>query len=855
MKEIKLSVLLSCITLLLGGGVACGLGVPETPTPAGKAVVIPTLAATIPALPLPSPAGVTPAPEARLVALPDGSAFPLPADAEEVPVVEGVYIGFTTGLSEPELFDFYAAWLGQHGWQQQAPTEAMITPPRQRWRKGDLELLIELQPPDEGGHTVAWVQVSTLSHPTPTSAWDTPPQGAPWTNYTNGNEVLALAAGEGIVWAGTRGGAVRWEVAGGRYTKYTRDHGLASNEVSAIAVAAGGRAWFGTTAGVSRYDGAQWVTYPTVEAAIEADYANILSTVSGRGLWVVQPPDKVWLASGPVKVYDGHQWRTYTTADGLPEDKHRVTAVGPDGRVWVGTWYHGLSVFDGQQWTTYNYSNTGYRGPSSGVGLAGDTITALAVDAAGTVWVGVEMDRMAQYGGLSRFDGREWRTYPDLLGVGTGRRHRAIRNIVPDGRGGVWLDTKHGVSHFDGQQWTHLAGEQSQPGGEVQALLVDTAGTVWVGTGRGLARFDGTGWRAFRTYDGPAANEVRAVAVDDAGRVWFGTPHGLSVFDGANWHTYTQADGLAADAISALAVDGDGRVWAGTAWWTTGDYVPEPTGAGVSVFDGTSWRTFTRADGLASEIVTAIAVDRAGRVWVGGEQAGPAGGRGVSVFDGANWRVYTTDDGLAYDSVSALAVDAAGQVWIGGYSPAYGGAAGVSVFDGTGFRRYTAADGLASDEVTAIAADAAGNVWVGTKENGVSRWDGQTWTTYVAGDGLNSPATPVTAVDAELPTSPYPARASRLASNHVTALAVDAAGQVWVGTWESGLSVFTLAGTGDGTAFRTFTTADGLVDDRIRAIAAGADGSLWVGTAGGVSRLLPALLLLAPQPTSTPPPG
>ncbi len=161
---------------------------------------------------------MTPSPEARLVALPDGSEFPLPADAEVVPVVEEVYVGFATGLSEPEMFDFYAAWLGQRGWQQQAPTKAMITPPHQRWRKGDVELLIELQPPDEQGRTVVWVQVSSLALPSPTAVPDTSAPRNPWTNYTNGNELLALAAADGTIWAGTRGGAVRWNTADGSYT-------------------------------------------------------------------------------------------------------------------------------------------------------------------------------------------------------------------------------------------------------------------------------------------------------------------------------------------------------------------------------------------------------------------------------------------------------------------------------------------------------------------------------------------------------------------------------------------------------------------------------------------------------------
>ncbi|TEU17916.1 MAG: hypothetical protein E3J21_07205 [Anaerolineales bacterium] len=843
-----------CIVLLFGGALACDLGGTKQPTPkptTGVATVAPQI---VEATPTPS-----------LVTLSEGSQVPLPGDAELVPVSEEFYIGFTTGLIEPQLFDFYAAWLSQRGWVLVAPIEAVVSQPHQRWRKDDLELLIELQSPDERGRTVAWLQVSSPAAPSPT---DVPsPTSAPitalsaperpWTNYTNGNEILALAAGEGHIWAGTKGGAVRWNTADGSYTKYTREDGLADNEVRAVAVNQTGTAWFSTSVGVSRYDGTQWATYASLKEAIEADYAAVLTTVSGQGLWVVQPPDKVWLASGPVKVYDGQRWTTYTTADGLPGDDHRVTAVDPL-RVWVGTWSYGLSFFtltgtgDGQTWTTYDYTNTGYQGPTSLTGLAGNAISAVAVDAAGTVWAGAQMDRMAQFGGLSRFDGREWVIYPDLLSVGTGPvQHSAIRTIVPDDKGGVWLDTKHGLSYFDGANWTHFAEEQGLPSRKVNALVMDAAGQLWVGTERGLACFDGTGWQAFLTDDGPASNEVKAVAVDETSRVWFGTPKGLSVFDGIGWKTYTQADGLAADAISALAVDGAGRIWAGTSWWMMAHY-PEPSGAGVSVFDGATWHTYTRADGLASDLITAIAVDKAGHVWVGSEETGLAGGPGISVFDGAGpvlsgaegpvlsgaegpvlsgaegWRTYTTADGLAYDSTSAIAVDAAGNVWFGGSSLFYGGGEGVSVFDGTNFRRYAVGDGLASNEVTAIAADGVGNVWVGTKGSGVSRYGGQTWTAYTAADGL--------------------------ASNEVTAIAADGVGNVWVGTKESGISIFTLKGTGDGAGFRTYTTQDGLVDNRIKAITADVDGSFWVGTQGGISHLRPALLPLAPAPVATPQP-
>jgi hypothetical protein len=204
-KTLRLSVLLLCTALVFGGALACDLGRVKQPTPE------PTMGET-PAAPQAAEATLTPTPS--LVTLSDGSQVPLPGDAELVPVVEGFYIGFTTGLTEPQLFDFYAAWLSQRGWVLVAPTEAVVSQPHQRWRKGDLELLIELQSPDERGRTVAWLQVSSLAAPSPTtvpSLMPTPitapsaPE-SPWTNYTNGNEVLALVAGEGYLWAGTRGG-------------------------------------------------------------------------------------------------------------------------------------------------------------------------------------------------------------------------------------------------------------------------------------------------------------------------------------------------------------------------------------------------------------------------------------------------------------------------------------------------------------------------------------------------------------------------------------------------------------------------------------------------------------------------
>jgi hypothetical protein len=85
--------------------------------------------------------------------------LPRPEDAQSVEVGEGFDLGFVTRMIEPEMFDFYASWLQEHGWRRQAPTEARVTLPRQIWRKDGAEMLIEIRGLDEEGHTVVWLQV------------------------------------------------------------------------------------------------------------------------------------------------------------------------------------------------------------------------------------------------------------------------------------------------------------------------------------------------------------------------------------------------------------------------------------------------------------------------------------------------------------------------------------------------------------------------------------------------------------------------------------------------------------------------------------------------------------------------
>lgn len=69
-----------------------------------------------------------------------------------------------------------------------------------------------------------------------------------------------------------------------------------------------------------------------------------------------------------------------------------------------------------------------------------------------------------------------------------------------------------------------------------------------------------------------------------------------------------------------------------------------------------------------------------------------------------------------------------------------------------------------------------------------------------------------------------------IASNHLTCLAYDRVGRLWVGTFESGVSRL----TADGTTWELVNAFDGLPVDSVTAITVAGD-TLWIGTRGGIA--------------------
>lgn len=439
----------------------------------------------------------------------------------------------------------------------------------------------------------------------------------------------------------------------------------------------------------------------------------------------------------------------------------------------------------------------------------------------------------------------------------------------------VWAGTDGGLVHWDlsDGSYAKFVAPDGFPDDQVTAVVVDSAGCLWLGAGTwlgGVAVYDGAAWTSFSGVEGLANNFVTDMVIDSEGRKWVGTARGVSVFSDNNtphdktddaWTSYKKADGLADDDVRAIVIDGAEYKWFGI--WRGGVSVLNDGGTPHEKGDDT-WTSFTTADGLASNAITAAAVDKADLKWFGNWDSGASvlddGGTPHNKSDDT-WTTFATVDGLASDPVCAVAVDGAGLKWFSGY----GG--GVSVLDDGGtphiksddtWTTFSVADGLAGDWIEGMAVGAADDMWFATYGAGVSHldhggtWDDRgddVWMSYVTDDWLLH--NDVEAVATEGPDLAWIGTHGGLvafdgsdwtafSTARVVSIVPDGAGDKWIGT-SDGVMVLSDGGTPhDETddSWTAFSTTDGLVRGPITGLDIGEAGLKWFGSGrGGVSVL------------------
>ncbi len=509
-------------------------------------------------------------------------------------------------------------------------------------------------------------------------------------------------------------------------------------------------------------------------------------------------------------------WKTFTSA----RDVRQV--VCQDSLLWGAT-SGGVVRYNVRTGAMITFTNS--------EGLSNNDVVAIALDHRNRVWAALSNGDLNIY---SNSDGA-WQLKSDYHGY-------QIQDLFPYGDS-VFVSMNIGISLYNSRRWEV---KETYKVGDVRSVRV-LGRNIWAACKDGVrqASLDfpnliaPNAWRHFSTINGLKYNETFSVHSFNE-LIFVATKSGLAVFNGAEWLP-VELNGFSVVDLNLwqnklLAVTGDG-IWArdvNAVWGRLADWINTAESAAVDM-NGDIWLAvrntglgfyqngnprwnFIELNGPADNKFSALAFDKSGNLWTASSTAG------VSRFDGKTWRTFSATNGrLPSTDYRTLAVDNQNRVWAG----SWGG--GVAIFTTTGDSISISLINATNKKLAGIKEDANFVVVTGVEKDS----EGRMWMlNYYAADQR------ALVVTDSLNNWQYFSTVDGLRSTLTTAFTIDVDGRKWIGTEKSGISVLDDNGTpftkSDDDLTQGLGTEDGLVSAHITGLAADATGQLWIATPLGL---------------------
>lgn len=645
-----------------------------------------------------------------------------------------------------------------------------------------------------------------------------------WELYTHRKTIrdVLYAGADKTLWVATEGGLEQRDYQTGALLQvFTNLDGLPYNSVMALATDEQHNIWVGTEGGgLARYSKSGSWTYYTDQAAsttvLPNNYISAL-LYTHDGLWVGMQDH--WGGGGLAWLNQNQEWTYFTTENSdLPGDSVHALADDGAGGVWIAT-LSGLAHSDNNNvWSLYQSANSP---------LPDDSIQALAVADSG-LWIGTQSAGLAhldQQGNWS-FYSTENSLLPDNW----------IESLAVDANGGLWV----GMSWQGGLAYRAASGEwqlfnhynSGLPANYVLSLLADADGSLLVGTEAGMVRLTADlQWLPLPgDENGLPHNSVLSLLHDAQQGLWIGMEAGgglsyLSPEGELQQPDYVDYMGH----VNALIADGAGGIWAGN----NGGLVHRSASGEYTLYN-------LQNSDLPDNLVTALALDDLGGLWVGTGLSNGSGGNwqgsgcgsspaadinsrggGLAYRDSQdNWTVFNQGNTpLPGNYVKTLLTDDSGGIWVGLSSQyqldcpgglAYRNASGT-------WQVYQRSDNSLPGEFVHALAQTSAGLWVGFGDPNAT---GDSNLVY---GGL-------ALFNTQGQWQHYSTSNSALPDNRVMALLADDNDGLWIGM--SG------GAGGGGLSYRSAmeswlhlnSDSSGLPDDSVTALQADNTGGLWIAT-------------------------
>lgn len=386
-----------------------------------------------------------------------------------------------------------------------------------------------------------------------------------------------------------------------RFQSLTMTEGLSSGSVKCMFIDTDGFLWIGTDAGLDRYDGYEvenmgskigekwqygnidelqedalgyvWIDcehtyliYDTHHHTFTDDAASLLKQwgidVSGKDYSVkVDDTGSVWvLQSGRIMRYDCRRgtcekWTNLKL--NINDVRHIASTATKDGV--LISMEHEVMRFVRATGRLEKLSLPAEM-------LFKENIYGTFVDADHSVWIYSYITESVCRYSMGGKVVKEMVSLP--AGDASVSKSNAIRAMMDDGRGNIWISTDHRgvfIYHKQSGEITNILGLQNEKNSlssnNVTALVHDRQGTVWMGHFKTGVSYTSANYRMFENR-GLKYGDISDLHYDSKGNLWVGTDgEGLYIerADGSSVKT-----DLPNITISSFAEDTDGTMWVGT---------------------------------------------------------------------------------------------------------------------------------------------------------------------------------------------------------------------------------------------------------------------------------------------------
>ena len=564
-------------------------------------------------------------------------------------------------------------------------------------------------------------------------------------------------------------------------------NGLISSQINCVLKDQRGYMWFGTPAGLYRFDGYTFRNFQSNSkdgSSLPDSYIISLQEMLDGNLWI-ETPAGFCIYHPQSETFERDMKQVYSQMN--IEGKPNVVYIDQHKNFWASIPNKGIVAYNMQlqMLFEFGYTHDAHGVPEGNVCSIGECRDgAIIVYDDGRL---VCCDIMHQQHTV-------WQT--DFVAQNRLRKTKTLR-VFADQMDNIWLYGQGTLMVYNksANTWNTTIGDQLGLTGvsvdhSVNGMAGDRAGNIWIATDRaGLIRINVNNYEMERVQP-KSINDVRtddevigiqSVYVDDTDLLWVGTEKSGVAYYGNNIYKFSSK--VLGD-ITAIAETSDSTLWYGT-----GSH-------GVIGYDGP----------LASLKVSCMASTADGSLWVGSRQNGLTRiQNGTSKFYSATRDSSRT---LIDDHVNALCSDKSGNLWI-----ATNG--GLQVYNPKmdSFSSYTRENGmLNTNNITSLFYGKNNVMFIGTAEGLVVLNLSTREKTVLTGNSTN--------IDV-------------FTNNYITQVYEDSRGLLWIGTRE-GLNILNR----ETDELSYLTEKDGLCNNSVCGIVEDKRHNIWITTSNGVSRVV-----------------